>query len=831
MVDPSKDRAASPERSPETAPATDTENGEDASIDNLDSTTAAAVDGADVKTTSFSASDDREVKGVSYAALESGVNEDTSNSGLKSTTASDEPSKSDHSDSIATTQEGTPPSRGLREELAELREQLADLAEQAHRDREERHRLERALQEETLYPIPIPTLSGMERQRPKRVRWLDGNFGSGDDFDDELMMISSDEHKSRMETMFRRELKYIEKDRMVFREFKKTVEGLEEQQQLWSEERKVLEAAIAEERERARRTDSRSPASRGEEAIPGVETDPIAENQETDMPPTPPNHAIAMLSYIPWDVFKAMPLAKLEKEEHQCHAIEVLVGEPDISFDSMAYRNLWWRNSANYRGNKELKMPAAERRGQTVITKKTAGGTQIPGQAPVAERIRINSTHIIKILEKIHGESLASTEGSVVMIRPFRALVYYSEQIRQTFQELEAKFAITLETSATANDIGRGVTDPTNDVGHSGAGEIETTDARRPATDEEEQEKTDVDEYTTSALAYQQMQVLMDFLNAEIKNKLEYLASDDCQKITFADLWYLFRPGDEVISRALQQAFRVIEVTSPPHKAVPPWRTFNTPTESEETPVTVKCVYIDFDGKQLGPVTLDFNIKRFDGEKLVTTLDVFPLRFIKEDVRGKPGKRHKRTLRRRLIERGLMFLDVAKVKHMHYNGHTIDARDEVDSQVVVDFAEAFSKPENDWKVVFSSMIESTEEEKTEEDSCSEACCSNDNIHEDSYAETRRKDDFIAGLIPQDKSTEPPVSIFPRNLADIRNPYKTILDDDLLIMSYRVFGYVLRSRKWGMLFRISSQLLTKSMDNISFFPRGRRHQRSRVTNDD
>ncbi|KAF3901609.1 hypothetical protein ABW21_db0205046 [Orbilia brochopaga] len=716
--------------------------------------------------------------------------------------------------------ERMPPSRRVQAELSELRRQLADLTRQAQEDRNERQMRERILHEEQLYPIPIlgrepirsmarspPRRRDRNRDRDRDLRIKAAAFGrryhmhggnSDDDYDDsddDEQYGKAAEHKQRMEKMFQRELKFLRRDQVIMRRFQNRVDEFRSQEQSWSWEKRKLENSIREEKEKAQ---SRSPAGQDVTNASTVEKQP--ESQAANALPPPPKHAISLLSRVSWDMFKVIQ----RKAEHECHAIEILVGEPDIRLTSMTH---WLLEEGPHRLKKGRKLP--ERKPPTsaaVASKKTVDGTQVPGQAPVAERIRINSTHIIKILEKIHGTALASSDGvPVVMIRPFRALVYYSDQIQQRFQELESEFAIKPERPDTVNVIASGAADPSGDATNPGDEEMakinETLVNGKPSTDEQKEMKEKIDEYTGSALAYQQMQVLMDFLDTEIKTKLAYLASDQCQKVAFTDVWYLFKPGDEVIDRSRRQVFRVIRVTSPPHQASPqyhasaPWL---ASPEQEDARVTVTCVYIDFDGKQLGPVRRDFEFKRFDGEKLVTTLDVYPLRFIQEDVRGKSSKRQRKTLRERLIERGRRFMKVAKVKHMHYNGHTIDERDEVDSQVVIDFGEALSKIENNWQVDFSSIIESKQEEKPKEKICAEECCRNDHIHEDSYAENRRNNEYIAGLIPQDKFTEPSVSIFPRNLTDFKTPEKTILDEDLLIMSYRVFGYVLRSRKWAKL---------------------------------
>ncbi len=118
----------------------------------------------------------------------------------------------------------------------------------------------------------------------------------------------------------------------------------------------------------------------------------------------------------------------------------------------------------------------------------------------------------------------------------------------------------------------------------------------------------------------------------------------------------------------------------------------------KKAPFSITCVYIDFDGVNLGPVTKAFDFKSFDGEREVTSLEVYPLRFrplrridfsdsewnkveaLPENVR----------YRQKLAHRGAKFLEVAAVKHMYYARPTLEVQGEVESQVVVDFETAFS---------------------------------------------------------------------------------------------------------------------------------------------
>ena len=140
---------------------------------------------------------------------------------------------------------------------------------------------------------------------------------------------------------------------------------------------------------------------------------------------------------------------------------------------------------------------------------------------------------------------------------------------------------------------------------------------------------------------------------------------------------------------------------------------------------------------------------------------------------------------------------------MHYDGITLDTRDEVDSQVVIDFEEAFSfrddKIDNtDWRPTVEQLIATPTAEEVDGDneSCSAECCRDETIHKDAYAEKKRNEEYIASLIPEDRNKDPSVALWPRPLQEINSAENALTDDDLLIMSYRVFGFVLRSRKWG-----------------------------------
>ncbi|KAE9374968.1 hypothetical protein N431DRAFT_438325 [Stipitochalara longipes BDJ] len=449
-----------------------------------------------------------------------------------------------------------------------------------------------------------------------------------------------------------------------------------------------------------------------------------------------------------WEIFKKARTGRGK----DCKVIDVLDGEPVLSFDMNALESIWWSGWTKRLGKEDDK--ARKRETPDVLRQPEL----TPGKAPLPERIRIHSKHIITILTEIHGKAI--NDNAVVMVRPFRALAYYEKHLRQKYEALSTKYK------------GREVSFVKLNLGPN-------------------------DEGTESFESFRYLKCLIEFIDMTIQAKAQYLSSSHCHRVAFADIWYLFKPGDEVIGQDRRQAYRVLSITSSGHKFIPPWKTWQSrraPSLSESS-VTLHCVHVDFDGQKLGPVSTKINIFRFDGEKDVTSLPVFPLRFAKDPNAGEIPKQ---TFRERLIARGEMFVDVVGMMPMHYNGPTLDPRDEVDSQVVIDFEEAFSSKENEYKPpVLEQLIGTPIGESKEEEPCSAACCAGEEVHQDAYAETKRNQDYISTL-NRGPEHQPSVAIDTRDLEDTKSQENRLSDEEFVIMSYRVYGFVLRSRKWAKL---------------------------------
>ncbi|KAK4169596.1 hypothetical protein QBC43DRAFT_354874 [Cladorrhinum sp. PSN259] len=717
----------------------------------------------------------------------------------------------------------------MEEQLGILQEKLAHLEQQSSLERLARQQMEKQLVNglvpmasaaltEAMASSPFPR-AFVDHEEGSEVRQLMGIKNSKPPEDDPSVSRYAAITVSLLETQLER----MKRDRDNINKLQEDRDRLRDMQTLWEREREEMEKQIKQQQQQAAQSapdgqPTTDAADMTSSAPPGTDQTelPTDGNSAVPVPDIPVEKA--KLNHVTWEDWR---LCHLKPNGYSC-ALDVLDGEPDVSFERPAYYNYW-------QPAKTVKAAAAAKQRLKIVPK--TNPDIVPGQAPIAERIRINSKHILRILSKIHDENISKHDSPLVMIRPFKGLNYYDKAIRQKLLELKAEFGPkddqppgTPMTETKPKEIDTVLPE-----------EVDTAlaNAVSKTAGENGESKTEPDEekneWTFSLTAYERLNCLVQFMDEQIEEKISYLEKGQFNQISFTDIWYLFRPGVEVVDQTLRQAYRVVNVSSPGHILLPPWRTqFNKAAKAkEETPVILVCVYIDFDGKNLGPRVRRVRIPRYDGEKAVTSLEVFPLRFAEQRIsvqaQAASSKKHDGQtnipLRDRLIARGKLFMDMTGFKHMHYNGLTLDTRDEVDSNVVVDFQEAFSYFQSQkraqqeqpgfkmsdvglldkWQPEFKNIVGEDLDTEFDNEMCTADCCSiiGERYHKDSYGEIKRNRDYVRQLMPEGRG-EPPPSIYVRPLQEIRAQEELLSDDDFLIMSYRVFAFVLRSRKWAQL---------------------------------
>ncbi|TGJ80709.1 hypothetical protein E0Z10_g8054 [Xylaria hypoxylon] len=479
---------------------------------------------------------------------------------------------------------------------------------------------------------------------------------------------------------------------------------------------------------------------------------------------------IPELNWAEWDSFWAGGEQRLFRKT-KFHAIDILKGKPLIKL-----------RIDNQKRRKRQNLTQKSISSDSTTTNVASQDKQLldasePGNETLPERIRINSPAIIRAFAEIHEEPMTRP---FLVFRPFQSLLYYEQEFRDAINHQEN----------TLNEW------PTQDS--------------QSMTDEE-----DVDHETEKKMLsaeLEQLRCLILFIEKEIKKKLELFQSRRCQTVPFADIPLLFNPGDVVISKNHKQAYRIVKVSCTPHRVkvhnetgLDFWKD-ESKVELEDNPVFIHCTYIDFDGKLMGPVSRLFAISRYDNQKEVTSLPIFPIQYANKD-----------GFCEKLVERGKTFFKVASIKNMHYTGLALWTHDEIDSQVVIDFEEAINRNPT-WKPPLKSVLEGPFEKlpgiaydsdedadmryfiktrRLTEQPCVEECCASETIHYDEYVEDRRREDYIISQMNRETSMKPSVTIIPRALSEIMEN-NTLTDDEYLTMSYRVLGFVLRSRKWHML---------------------------------
>ncbi|WAO87190.1 AAA domain-containing protein [Fusarium falciforme] len=457
------------------------------------------------------------------------------------------------------------------------------------------------------------------------------------------------------------------------------------------------------------------------------------------------------------------------------------------------------------------------------------------GERPLPERIKIHSGPLVAIFCRVMDkkEWSVAKDKSMVFLRPYRQLVYHETKLREYLADLEKQFE--------GYDGTEPLPEASEEQGESDKEAKESEEASKPTFGEEPEGKKDDDQLekpngsveepqntnktdsqdnqeeekgkdgdnkeeeekdekhnTITGLLH--LRCLMDFFDKNIKAKLDHISSPDYTHVSFHDIWHLFKPGDRVVDQTEKQAYVILRVQTPRHKVEEPWlRWYKKPTnkndsDSEdegdndegEDPVMLHCVYIDFDGKQFGPVSKKFKIPQFGELKDIRSLPVYPFRHAKN-----------KHLQEDFIKRGKMLLDVAKFKPMYYMGLTLDTRDEIDSQVVVDFNEALAdeKRRKKWEPTIGPV--GTAPDDRDDEPCMASCCDGQAVHDGEYIDSTLTENYVRSLIPKTSLRAPSLLLSPRPLEDLGG-VEGLTEEELVVMTYRVFGFVLRSRKWAQL---------------------------------
>ncbi|KAI9709709.1 MAG: hypothetical protein M1820_003111 [Bogoriella megaspora] len=423
-----------------------------------------------------------------------------------------------------------------------------------------------------------------------------------------------------------------------------------------------------------------------------------------------------VLNRVSWVGFKNLYL------DEDIFAIDVLMGPPKF----------YWQRRSEEREMRD-RMEAAksydvESKEKTLEREKEKATAKIANITPekshsrkeIPERIRINSQPLQAILSDITGEYWSGE--SIVMLRPYKLLVAYENEIRERLRFLQKLW----KNRPRPNDV-------TTSAGQLTAYEQETmdddfildegsvdprqhSDTSSTLSREQRRYKRDL---TTTYDALQDLACLVEFMDEEISPITRRYAHDSSySRIYFRDLWYLYQPGDWVVlderrgkrfspdagpedDRPPSQPgsfgernatiWRVLRTGGGRPKLSPPNKyERNRPPSSEVNPFSVRCYRIDYDGDRFGPIWVNFDFQPWEGEKSIEQLEVVPIRLTKNATEK----------RNHYVARGKQFMELIKPQHRIYSGpllnfhpsgllfeHESPGQRDVYGSVIVDFTE------------------------------------------------------------------------------------------------------------------------------------------------
>ena len=318
------------------------------------------------------------------------------------------------------------------------------------------------------------------------------------------------------------------------------------------------------------------------------------------------------------------------------------------------------------------------------------------------ERIRIRSVHIINALQIITEQTFSSS-SRLIIHRPFKVLLFYHEQISDYLAELEHDF--TQNTQCHCGEQCKGYikiedeplspqtpkpasrTNPQQDPRDRSPYRLPSDTSPRTSADKECKHEIS-EELLAQVEAITHLRVLTKFMKEDMKEifaKHELLRSSKAEMIAFQDLWHLFMAGDLIVAED-ESSGRGIEVyqlsilpACDSFSSRRPVKQIQTKTEGTHHAVesvykeeavsamsvfTLDVFYFDYDGQKFGPVERRLELVSWEGEKKITDLPLYPLRFRKDAAQFKAT----------LLERGMKFRELSATNdypHREYSGLSV----------------------------------------------------------------------------------------------------------------------------------------------------------------
>ncbi|KAI1762738.1 hypothetical protein GGR53DRAFT_468083 [Hypoxylon sp. FL1150] len=350
------------------------------------------------------------------------------------------------------------------------------------------------------------------------------------------------------------------------------------------------------------------------------------------------------------------------------------------------------------------------------------------------ERVRIQSQpilgHLTSLLKDTEQRSTPRT-----FVRPFKALVYFQPKMKEILATLEEKWADYEELEEIESE--KVIDSPEEvEIVESLDSKDNDTSSQVGSDDDDDTESLvsvdsnaeDLDTIMDSPEALRDMRCYVNFIENEIMPLYSQFDGTSAEKVKFDDLWSLFRVGDLIHMPAAgetagryHEVWRIYRTEVPEVEASYPskmeWEFFSDELQQDKkAKFNIFAYYIDHDGNSFGAVRHKFELESFAGERLIESLEVFPIRYRQDHQQLLESlKKQGQDFQKYLADRHQLYnawtltrnppFDTNEADREildHENGEKMRHPEFVESDVIVDLAEAYQK-NPDWRPNFHRM--------------------------------------------------------------------------------------------------------------------------------
>jgi hypothetical protein len=166
-----------------------------------------------------------------------------------------------------------------------------------------------------------------------------------------------------------------------------------------------------------------------------------------------------------------------------------------------------------------------------------------------------------------------------------------------------------------------------------------------------------------NAKAAEHITLLLDYLRESYGDRLQAeLARNKRGLCTFSMLWKMLVPGTTVYVRDRVEDMPSAMVI----KSVDVDPAIMFRNDNERSPYVINLWYLDYDGRRVGRCSESRELMQFDGECPITSLEVFPCRFLDGEDNG--------SIRDKVVERGKKWYGLLKGNMVRYDGQFVGER-------------------------------------------------------------------------------------------------------------------------------------------------------------